>query len=66
MFWKKAHWIVTHEFDDIPSAMYPIGKVVRCSRCSYLENRVAPRYCPYCGAKMKNWDMIAYCAEGED
>lgn len=47
-------WIITHDFDDIPEAMRPLGRVVRCSLCGYINAHIETRYCPSCGAKMAN------------
>ena len=49
---KEGKWIVSHDFDDMPEAMRPLGRVVVCSECGYPENRVASKYCPNCGVKM--------------
>lgn len=52
-----THWEITHEFDNNEEAMRPLGRVVRCAVCGYLENRVIPHYCPNCGAKTVNYQI---------
>lgn len=50
---KTGHWELTHDFDNNPNAIKPLGRVIRCSECGYPENRLATNFCPKCGADMR-------------
>lgn len=51
---RHGMWVITHDYDDIPEAMRPLGRVVRCSVCGYPNSHIETNYCPYCGARMTN------------